>query len=217
MRIAELLRPKGTSLTTSAELAAAAERAEVAGRGASERLTELTGQRSAALLGDDESALDRIEAELNRVQRDLDRADLAAAELRRRHDEALSAERQAERDAIHARAEEAQRKGVDLIRTRYPKLARPLAQLVDELWALEAEVEAANEALRKAGDGRQVMSAERARRPADQIPAGFLPNQFLLDLCLPSTDGSTDYVVAPPGHFPTLEGILPCGSPRVSP
>lgn len=216
MTFAELLRPKGAGLTTSAELAVAADRAEVVGRAAGERLTALTAQRSAALLADDESRLDQVELELTRVQRDGDRADLAAAELRRRHGEALAAERRAERDAIHARAEAAQRKGVELIRARYPKLAQPLAALAEELWGLEGEIEALNEALRKAGDNRQVLSVERARRPPEHAPAGYLPCQFLLDLTLPSADGSTAYVYAPPGHFPSLAGVSREGAPFLS-
>jgi hypothetical protein len=204
-------------LTTSAELAAAAERAEAAGRAAGERLVELTRRRSEALLNDDEAGLDKIEAELTRTQRDADRADLAAAELRRRHGEALTAERQAERDALVARAEEVQRRGLELVQKQYPRLAAPLVKLASQLWELEGEIEVLNEALRKAGDDRQVLSVERARRGPDPGQGVFLDCQFLIDFCLPSADGSRDYLVAPPGHFRSLAGVLPSGGPRVSP
>ena len=174
MRFADLL-PGGTP--TAASLLAAAERADAAAKAAGERLASLTEQRLAALIADDERDLDRLESAIGAAQRERDRLEASAAELRRRHALTVEADRVAALDALHARGIAAQRKAVELIRDRYPKLAAPLVKLGQELDELEAEILEVNQELRKRGDARTVAGIDDAARPPahpiDQFAAGF--------------------------------------------
>lgn len=182
MKFADLL-PTGTP--TAASLLAAAERADAAAKAASERLANLTEQRLATLIADDERGLDRLENAIMAAQRERDRYEASAAELRRRHALTVEADRVAALDALHARGMAAQRRAVELVTQRYPKLAAPLVELGLELDELEAEITEVNAQLRARGDNRTVAGIDDAARPAAH-PIDRLANGFTSTLCLPS-------------------------------
>src|SRR3954470_15524037 len=94
MRFADLLKSRPGDAPGSAGIRAALERAEAEAKAAATRLEALTADRARALIEDDDKGLDRIEAEIGKVRRDLDRADLAAAELQQRLEAAIATERQ---------------------------------------------------------------------------------------------------------------------------
>jgi hypothetical protein len=180
MKFADLL-PIGTP--TAASLLAAAERADEAAKVAGERLANLTEQRLSALIADDDKGLDRLENAITAAQRERDRLEEAAAELRRRHALTLEADRVAALDALHARGLAAQHRAVELITKAYPKLAAPLVDLGLELDELEREIAAVNNELRKRGDQRSVLGIDDAARPAaqplDRFAHGFTSTLFL--------------------------------------
>jgi hypothetical protein len=180
MKFADLL-PIGTP--TAASLLAAAERADEAAKVAGERLASLTEQRLAALVADDERGLDRLENAITAAQRERDRLEESAVELRRRHALTIEADRVAALGALHARGLAAQRRAVELITKAYPKLAAPLVDLGLELDELEREIAAVNNELRKRGDQRSVLGIDDAARPAaqplDRFAHGFTSTLFL--------------------------------------
>lgn len=156
--------------TTAAALREAIATAEAESRDTAARLQGLTGARAAALLDEaDDTKLDRIEAEIVQATRHADRIDLAVAELRRRAEQAVADERQAKLDAIHAQGEAAVRRGVELVRKVYPKHARALAAMAEELATLRAEVADVNARLLAAGDPRMLPDLERKARPATMV------------------------------------------------
>ena len=157
MRFRDLL-PSGTP--TAASLLAAAERADAAAKAASERLASLTEQRLSALIADDDKGLDRLENAITAAQRERDRLEESAVELRRRHVLTVEADRVAALDALHARGLKAQQRAVELITRAYPKLAEPLAKLGEELDELEAEIAMVNQELLKRGDRRTLASID---------------------------------------------------------
>jgi hypothetical protein len=169
---------------TAAGLLAAAERARAEGAAASARLTELSAERTEALIGDDDKALDRIEAEIARALRDRDRADLAEAELRRRAGEAAAAEEQSRRDGLYERAQAAQAEGVALVTKDYVKAATALARVAGRIGALEDEVAEINRELARCGDGRRVRAIEMAARPRGGPTFEFHPH-LLAELQVP--------------------------------
>jgi hypothetical protein len=180
MKFADLL-PRGTP--TAASLLAAAERADAAAKAASERLAGLTEQRLAALISDDDKSLDRLENAITAAQRERDRLEESAAELRRRHVLTVEADRVAALDALHARGLKAQQRAVELITRAYPKLAEPLAKLGEELDELEAEIAMVNQELLKRGDRRTLAgiddAARSAAQPLDRFAHGFTSTLFL--------------------------------------
>jgi hypothetical protein len=182
MRFRDLL-PSGTP--TAASLLAAAERADEAAKVAGERLANLTEQRLAALIADDDKGLDRLENAITAAQRERDRLEEAAAELRRRHVLTVEADRVAALDALHARGLAAQRRAVELITNAYPKLAAPLVELGLELDDLEREIADVNNELRKRGDQRSVLGIDDAARPAVH-PMDSFAHGFTSVLALPS-------------------------------
>jgi hypothetical protein len=180
MRFRDFL-PSGTP--TAASLLAAAERADEAAKVAGERLANLTEQRLSALIADDDKGLDRLENAITAAQRERDRLEESAAELRRRHALTVEADRVAALDALHARGLAAQQRAVTLIMKAYPKLAAPLVELGLELDDLEREIADVNNELRKRGDQRSVLGIDDAARPAayplDQFAHGFTSTLFL--------------------------------------
>jgi hypothetical protein len=180
MKFADLL-PRGTP--TAASLLAAAERADEAAKAASERLANLTEQRLAALIADDDQGLDRLENAITAAQRERDRLEESATELRRRHALTVETDRVAALDALHARGLAAQRRAVELVTNVYPKLAAPLVDLGLELDDLEREIADVNNELRKRGDHRSVLGIDDAARPAaqplDRFAHGFTSTLFL--------------------------------------
>ncbi len=183
MKIAELLRRDQNSASALRE---AIGRAEAAGQEAAARLERLTGERTTALLNDDEKALDRIETALVQAQRDADRADLALIELRSRLEIAEAAEAQKRLDDLHAAAEADKRRAVDLIRRDYAKLAHSMRDLLVELRVLDDRVTAANAELERAGDPRRVASSEEVARAESSAPVRLRTQPIHETVCLPS-------------------------------
>ncbi len=181
-RLAALLEGKPV---TAAALAAAAERAEGEALAARARVAELTQRRAVLLLDGEDAALDRVEAELTRTQRDADRGELMAAELRRRQAETEIAEAQAAREALHARGMAAQRRGVELMHGKYAKAAQALLTIAEEIEAAEEEIATVNQELRGAGDTRKVSSVDFVARPRFNEHDRFMTG-FFAALCLPS-------------------------------
>lgn len=135
MKFLRLLKsPEPTSSATVREaLAEATQAALAAGR----RVEDLVEQRRWALLDDEAGDLDTIERQLQLAQRDADRADLAAAELKERLAAAEQAEQQAARDRVFAQAQQAQLRGVEVIAKAYPALAVKLHGLVRYFEAMQ--------------------------------------------------------------------------------
>lgn len=185
MKFLRLLKsPEPTSSATVREaLAEATEASLAAGR----RVEDLVEQRRRALL-DDEADLDAIERQLQLAQRDADRADLAAAELKERLAAAEQAEQQAVRDKAYDQAEQARLRAVELITRAYPPLAAKLHGLVAELLAIEDTIAEANRKLEVAGDPRWVADLERSARPKRESWGGFDPGRFVDQLHLPSAE-----------------------------
>ncbi len=136
-----------------------------------------------ALIADDDKGLDRLENAITAAQRERDRLEESAVELRRRHVLTVEADRVAALDALHARGLKAQQRAVELITRAYPKLAEPLAKLGEELDELEAEIAMVNQELLKRGDRRTLASIDDAARPAaqpqDRFAHGFTSTLFL--------------------------------------
>lgn len=185
MRFLKLLKsPEPTSSATVREaLAEATEASLAAGR----RVEDLVEQRRRALL-DDEADLDTIERQLQLAQRDADRADLAAAELKERLAAAEQAEQQAVRDKAYDQAEQARLRAVELITRTYPLQAARLKVMADELLVLEVTITEANRKLEAAGDPRRVADLERSARPKRETWGGLTPGRFVDQLRLPSAE-----------------------------
>lgn len=163
MKILDLL--KGDKAPSSATLREALAKTEAEGTATATRLQELTQARAAALLGGDDKQLDAIEAQLTQTTRHADRLDLAGAELRRRLDQAVADERQAELDEVYTRAEDARKRAVGIVKGAYRKHALGVRQAVHELYELHREIGAANEKLMVANYSKTVLPIDREARP----------------------------------------------------
>ena len=185
MRFLKLLKSSepSSSATVREALAEATQAALAAGR----RVEDLVEQRRRALL-DDEADLDAIERQLQLAQRDADRADLAAAELKERLAAAEQAEQQAVRDKAYDQAEQARLRAVELITRTYPLQAARLKVMADELLVLEVTITEANRKLEAAGDPRRVADLERSARPKRETWGGLTPGRFVDQLRLPSAE-----------------------------
>ena len=185
MRFLKLLKSAEpiSSATVREALAEATQAALAAGR----RVEDLVEQRRRALL-DDEADLDAIERQLQLAQRDADRADLAAAELKERLAAAEQAEQQAVRDKAYDQAEQARLRAVELITRTYPLQAARLKVMADELLVLEVTITEANRKLEAAGDPRRVADLERSARPKRETWGGLTPGRFVDQLRLPSAE-----------------------------
>lgn len=154
--------------STATALRAAIESSEAAAKAAVEHLDGLTQQRAAALLDADDGTLDRIEKQIAPAQRDLDRAELAIVELRRRLEEAEARERQEALDRLYEEALAAQARGLELTTRVYPPLAKEMVALAQELLELERQIGAINAKLWEADYGkpsvRPIESEARIRR-----------------------------------------------------
>lgn len=186
MKLLDLLR--GDKAPGSATLREALVKAEAEGVTTTARLQELTQARAAALLGEDDAALDRIEAELTQAQRHADRLDLAAAELRRRLEQAVVDERRAELDALYARAEDARKRAVGIVTGTYRKHALGVLQATRELYELHREIEAANEKLMAANYTKTVLPIDREARPWPDGTPSNSEHPIWMTLRLPSSE-----------------------------
>lgn len=185
MKFLELLRRK--TPTTAAELTTALAEAEQAARDADARVEALTAERARLLLDGDDTAIDKIEAQLATAARDSDRAGLAVEELKRRLATATDAQRQAELDRAYEAALAAQQRGVAALK-RYGKEAPKLAAILTEIDAAEIELQRHRETLQAAADPRwrEAQSADRIVRP---LPEGQGTMGTVVQLCeLPSLD-----------------------------
>lgn len=112
---------------------------------------ELEKQRLLPLEQGNDEVLDAIETKIaksiERYERIQERIEL----LQRRHDEALESERNADLDAIEARASTLREQGERLIRTEYPKLAGQLGSLLKRLLLIDTAIERENRTLQQAG------------------------------------------------------------------
>jgi len=182
MGLLQLLR--GDHPASSAALRDAITKAQAEAKAATERLEALAGTRAAALLAEDDQALDRIERDLRMATRAADRADLALAELQCRLAQAEADEQRAELDAAHDAAAAALERGVALLTKTYPPLAAKLKGLAEELVELDARIADANEKLERAGDPRRVRAIDATARPSEL--GGYAPAPFVQQLRLPS-------------------------------
>jgi hypothetical protein len=201
MRIADLLRRDAGG---SAAIRQAMERAEAAGREATARVDELTRQRAAALLADDDKALDRLEAELTRVRRDADRADLALITLEEQLGKAEEAERLAELDRTHAAGEAAQQRALHLI-GEYGRLAGAMVPLLLELAARDREVAAANAALEDGHDPRRIQEPDALARPWRGMSTGRVELYRAVRLPDPADPAGTLY---PPDTLREVTAVM---------
>jgi chromosome segregation ATPase len=190
MGFLELLR--GDKPAPSAHLREALAEAEAAAEAGAARVAAAVEARRQALLGGDDKILDRVEQEMRRAEREADRADTAAVELRQRLTTAEMAEAQAALDQAHEQGQAALRRGVELVREAYPKLALPLKGLAEELRALDEAVTAANERLARAGDPRQVPAIDATARPQGEHK--FLQDPLWWQLRLPSSEQGLCYL-----------------------
>jgi len=178
-------------------LRAALEAAEERGNAAAAELERLAGERARVLLDGPEAELDRVEAELAKAQREADRCDLAAAELRQRLDATAAAEEKARLDGIASKAEANQNRGVKLILEDYAAAAEKLAGILAELDGINTSIAEANSALEAAGDGRRIEPPDMVARPRQGFPM-VIPDITAL-AWLPSIEAPDRFVR--PGYY----------------
>src|SRR3712207_3214296 len=92
------------TLTTAADIQAAIMEAEAARQATSHRIDEFAARRSDLLLTADDKTLDKLETDLGRAYRELDRADARILALQKRLESAREAEAA---EAAKAKAQEA--------------------------------------------------------------------------------------------------------------
>jgi len=142
---AQAFAPTSDSIRSSiASELAGAENAEA-------KIKELREQRGDVLLGGDDKALGRLEDEIDALQRKASRHRERLTLLDVRLTEAADREHNAELDALASRAEKARAAGERLITSEYPKLAKPLVDMLRKLSALESLVQGANDTLQRNG------------------------------------------------------------------
>jgi hypothetical protein len=162
VRFADLLKRDGE---TPAALVEAMDRARQAHAAAEAALERLGDERTKALLADDERRLDAVESEITKGTRDRDRARLAGTELSRRLAIAQQRERDERLDGIYTAGTKAQEKAAAIIKGRYRKLAMEMANLAQELEALDGEIAEANRTLTVENDPRRVADVDTVARP----------------------------------------------------
>jgi len=111
----------------------------------------LEGQRIAPLEAGDDEALDRVEEKIVKCLERQARIEERIELLQKRLDESVESERNADLDAIEARASTLREQGERLIRTEYPKLAGQLGSLLKRLQLIDAAIERENRTLQQAG------------------------------------------------------------------
>ena len=161
LRMAQALADPDTS---SSDLAALKERGRAAAAGASLRAADLRSRALDPALPQKDVTVARSEADAAAF--DVERLNAAADAisdrwLKRRADEAAD-DRQASFDAVKAERDLL----VEKIKTRYPQLAREMADLCKELIAISMKVQAAN-------DHRRIPPGAEPLRGADGVARGF--------------------------------------------
>ena len=130
---------------------------------AEQEVARLAAERSSRLLDADDKALERIEADHASAVRNLDRLVAAKAEIARRLDEAERAEARAALDAARDEAERMATETAAKVAKVYPRAAREIASLVEDLARAEAAVAAVNSRLIEAGRGGEVLAEVEQR------------------------------------------------------
>ena len=197
------LAKRGTPPTLD-DLRQALAEADAATAEARERCSRLASDRAAVLLDGSDAQLDRIERDLQLAQRDADRAEAAAAALRERIATAEADAERARLDELHERGIAAQQRVIALVRNDYTKAAQKLIGVLERLEAAEADWTTANDGLREAGDPRRIPDGELMARPHGD--AGPDPQRIRLALRLPSVD-VPDMWLWPHGYDATLDFI----------
>ena len=183
MRFRDLLRADKAG---PAGIRAAMERAEAEARAASARLDGLTAQRARGRWSRTTTRRSTgSRPRLAKARRDLDRAELAAEELKRRLVEAEAAERQAALDAAFERGEAAHRRAVELV-GEYGALVPRVRAILEELERLDRAIVAVNAELDSGRDGRRVPEPDRTARP-QTTPVSLAQSRDLRQLVLPSS------------------------------
>lgn len=193
----------GKAPKTIADLEKALAEAQRLQQEAERGVAALSARRAAALLDADDSVVDGIEAELQRMYRQGDRSGIAIGELERRIAETKAADIEAQERAEIKAAEKAGAKALELTKNSYLKQARALAELLVEIRDLDATVERTNARMR---DGTfKVLTGE----PAVKTGAQRLP--VANDLLGPAGPFYHDVVLPMPG---TRGGIFD-GQPQI--
>jgi len=112
---------------------------------------ELEKQRLLPLEQGNDEVLDAIETKIAKSIERHERIQERIKLLQKRHDESVESERNADLDAVEARANTLREQGERLIRTEYPKLAGQLGSLLKRLLLIDTAIERENRALQQAG------------------------------------------------------------------
>lgn len=146
---------------TAADLAAAITETEGARTEALRRIAALEDERPSLLLQAPDKLVRENEAEAAASRLVAERADVAIAELRRRHAEAVVAEMQADIDAQVAAARADAKRGAELL-ALYAARAAEMAGLMSELQEIRSRITSAN-----------LVRGERERVPTPESVAGI--------------------------------------------
>lgn len=205
MDVLALLRRRKPS-PTAADLRAALPQAEQESAAADARVRELSQARTAALLEADDTALDTLESDLGAAQRTADRLEAAVVALRERLGAAELEEHQASVDAIFARGQAALTTGLSLY-TEYGNRAVAMRELIEQLRALDAEINSCNAQLRDAADERSLPDLDTRARPGD--PSLIREGGPWRHLRLPSSVHASQplYPCVDPNGFPSPDAI----------
>lgn len=186
MKLAEFFTKGAKQPTTAVAARAAIADAEKASQAAAARYGELAEQRADALLVADDEALDRIDQQLGRASRDVDRADAALMALRRQLAEIEAKDQVAHFNEVYSAGLEAQRQALALI-GRYGDLAEKIADILDELDEHDQAIKQANAELLAAGDPRQIVDPDALARPQGEVQT--LRIRLSEEVRLPSATG----------------------------
>jgi hypothetical protein len=163
---------KAAKPATAAELAVALSEAAAEAAHAEGTAADIAERRAGMLLTADDATLDRIEHELRLAQRAADRTAAAVEVLRGRLAQAEEGERQGALNAVYSKGTLLLRNGVDLYQ-RYDKLARELAELVEQISDTDDAIRAVNAELAALGDPRSIADLDREARPRTGAEQGL--------------------------------------------
>lgn len=181
MTITEILsflrKPATGSEALRAKLAEVAE----AIPGAEAEAARLAAERSGLLLSASDREIEKIERAEADARRAADRLRAASEELTRRLAVAEADEARAVLDAEREAAERLAAETAERVRREYPKAARVISGLVDDLDKAERAVAAVNERLAAAGRFDDMLKPVESR--AIPEPDHVLPGPFRLAAC----------------------------------
>lgn len=167
MPILDLLK-RSKAATGSAEIHAEIEAAETEHAAASAAIDTLRERRAVALLNPDDAPVAKIDAELEKQFRNLDRADALLNELRRRHGEAVQREAAEALAALRACGAAHRDAGIELLR-RYIELAHEMAHVLPEYGLRLTGLQAVNQQL-------AAVASPPIEQPAAVLRTGQLAN-----------------------------------------